>query len=59
MTTTDPSINDAGCHCTRCGVEYETPSRPRCECAGDPPVDKTGVEHEGYMNRVRRLRYDR
>lgn len=48
-----------GSHCIRCGVEYDSPSRPACECAGEPPVDKTGLDYEGYLNRVRQLRYDR
>jgi hypothetical protein len=47
----------AGSHCIRCGVEYESPSRPACECAGDPPVDKDGPDHEAYLTRVRRLRW--
>ena len=48
-----------GCHCIRCGIEYETASRPQCECAGDPPVDKSSLEYEGYLAQVRQLRWDR
>jgi hypothetical protein len=57
--TQRPSEQGSGCHCIRCGIEYETPSRPQCECAGDPPVDKDGLEYEAYLTRVRRLRWDR
>lgn len=52
-------LRELGSHCIRCGVEYDSPARPACECAGEPPVDKTGPDYEGYLNRVRQLRYDR
>ena len=48
-----------GSHCICCGVAYETPSRPACECAGDPPVDRDSLEYEAYLDKVRRLRFDR
>lgn len=50
--------------CLRCGHRYETPARPTCECAGDPPV-KYGTrdplpnfhpEMRKYLDRVRHLR---
>lgn len=50
---------DIGCHCTKCGAEYDTPAQPNCECAGDPPVDHDSLDYEAYLNRVRFLRYDR
>jgi len=58
METAD-HFPDTGYHCTRCGTEYETPSRPNCECAGDPPIDHDSLEYEGYLNRVHFLRFDR
>lgn len=57
--TTMREIPDTGMHCIRCGVEYETPSRPNCECAGDPPTDRNSLDYEAYLDRVRRLRFDR
>jgi hypothetical protein len=48
-----------GSHCVRCGTAYDAPTQPQCECAGDPPVDKNGVDYQAYLDRVRRLRYDR
>jgi hypothetical protein len=45
-------------HCVRCGVLYETPSRPQCECAGDPPIDRDSLDYQAWLDRVRRLRWD-
>ena len=50
--------------CERCGRRYATPTRPTCECAGEPPVDpRTGdrrpnfyPDMQAYNERVRRLR---
>jgi hypothetical protein len=46
-------------HCIGCGVEYEAPSKPRCECAGDPPVDQESTEYQAWLGRVHQLRFDR
>lgn len=43
--------------CVRCGTLYEDDRSPLCECAGDPPVDKTGADWQAYVARVEGLRY--
>lgn len=50
--------------CERCGRHYETPTRPDCECAGEPPVRYDGrrlstlsPDGAAYYARVRRLRF--
>jgi len=48
-----------GSHCVRCGTGYESPSKPGCECAGDPPADQGSPDYQAYLDRVRQLRYDR
>jgi hypothetical protein len=45
-------------HCARCGVGYETPTRPQCECAGDPPIDHDSRNYQVWVDRVVRLRWD-
>jgi hypothetical protein len=45
-------------HCARCGVGYETPTRPQCECAGDPPIDHDSRDYQTWVDRVMRLRWD-
>lgn len=49
--------------CSRCGVAYDTPTRPACECAGEPPAavsrqrSNLRPEVQAYFARVRDLRY--
>lgn len=57
------AISKAG-WCQRCGQPYTTPSRPTCECAGDPPVRYNGTpqpnfhpDKRAHLARVRALRY--
>lgn len=57
------AISKAG-WCQRCGQPYTTPSRPTCECAGDPPVRYDGShppnfhpDKRAHLGRVRALRY--
>jgi len=45
-----------GYHCMRCGEPYESRTRPTCECAGDPPVERSGPDWAAYANRVIRYR---
>lgn len=50
--------------CTRCGTPYDRPTRPACECAGEPPTQWNGKrppnfhpEQTAYLARVRSLRH--
>lgn len=50
--------------CTRCGQRYAGAVEPTCECAGDPPVGRSGArlpnfhpDQVAYLNRVKNLRH--